>query len=97
MFPGNSEPVVAGHESDYLQATVVKEALDQYASVFLISPVVIVRGVLLRKGAGASLLVEKAKTPRLIEFCAPTPVYPSPARAQSCRNGLTAYLAYRSA
>ena len=47
----------------------MKEALDQYASVFLLSPVVVVRGILLRKGARASLLVEKALT--LLTSCSP--------------------------
>ena len=48
-------------ETEYLQATCVNEALDQYAAVFLLSPAVVVRGILQRKGVGASLLVEKAK------------------------------------
>ena len=35
-----------------------------------------VRGILQRKGVGASLLVEQAKPLRLAEFSAPPPVYP---------------------
>jgi hypothetical protein len=64
-------------ETDFLQATCVKDALEQFASVFLLSPAVVVRGIIQRKGTGASLLVEKAKTLRLAEFSAPPPVYPA--------------------
>ena len=65
-------------ETEYLQATCVNAALDQYAAVFLLSPAVIVRGILQRKGVGASLLVEKAKALRLAEFTSAPAVYPLP-------------------
>ena len=70
-------------ESDYIHATVVKEALDQFALVFLLSPAIIIRGILQRKGVGAGILVEKAKPLRLAEFTAPPPVYPAPGTSAS--------------
>ncbi len=65
-------------ETEYLQASCSNEALDRYASVFLLSPAVVVRGILQRKGVGANLFVEKAKPLRLAEFATPPPAYPAP-------------------
>jgi error-prone DNA polymerase len=48
-------------ETDFVQVICSGEALQICTPVFLLSPVVIVRGVIERKGRGASLAVEKAK------------------------------------
>lgn len=55
-------------ETDYLQATCVGEALAAYTPVFLLSPMVIVRGTIERKGAGAFIMVEKAKPLRMQDY-----------------------------
>jgi error-prone DNA polymerase len=48
-------------ETGIAQIACMGEALERYIRVFLLSPAVIVRGKVQRRGVGASLMVEKAK------------------------------------
>jgi hypothetical protein len=48
-------------ETGVIQSACFGEALERYIRVFLLSPAVIVRGRIQRRGTGASLTVEKAK------------------------------------
>ncbi len=60
-------------ETDTLQLICSGEAL-ALTPVFLLSPAIIVRGILQRKGQGVSLKVERAKALRMSELAAPDPV-----------------------
>ncbi len=48
-------------ETGIAQTSCFGEALEKYIRVFLLSPAVIVRGKIQRRGVGASLSIEKAK------------------------------------
>ncbi len=48
-------------ETDLLQLICIGEALQNHTGLFLTAPAIVVRGVIERKGAGASLKVEQAR------------------------------------
>jgi error-prone DNA polymerase len=52
-------------ETDFLQLTVVGEAIWSTTPVFLLHPAVIVTGVIRKQGRGSYMLVEKAKPLRM--------------------------------
>jgi error-prone DNA polymerase len=58
-------------ETDLLQVVCTGQALEKYTAVFLLSPAVLVEGVIEHQGRGASLLVERAEPLHLSDAAPP--------------------------
>jgi error-prone DNA polymerase len=58
-------------ETDLLQVVCTGQALEKYTAVFLLSPAVLVEGVIEHQGRGASLLVERAESLHLSDAAPP--------------------------
>ncbi|MCC6728431.1 MAG: DNA polymerase III subunit alpha [Chthonomonadales bacterium] len=67
----SGEPVIftlIEDETEMLQATCAGAAIETCTPVFLTAPAVVVRGVIARRGSGATLQVEKARPLRMREL-----------------------------